>query len=52
MTEVAKAYAQGLYSLAKDEGLGKAVLDELNVLDESFAREPDFLRLLAAPDIT
>ena len=52
MTEVAKAYAQGLYSLAKDEGLSKAVLDELNTLDESFAQEPAFLRLLAAPDIT
>lgn len=52
MTEVAKVYAQGLYALAKDEGLGEAILKELNTLDESFSGEPAFVRLLSAPDIT
>ena len=52
MTEVAKAYAQGLYALAKEEGLTRSVLEELSVLDESFAQAPEFLRLLAAPDVS
>ena len=52
MTEVAKVYAQGLYALAKDEGLGETILKELNTLDESFSGEPAFVRLLSAPDIT
>ena len=51
MTEVAKTYAQSLYDLAKDEGLDKIILEQLDVLDDSFTREPAFLRLLSAPDI-
>ena len=52
MTEVAKAYAQGLYDLAKDENLSERVLEELAVLDMSFVQTPDYLRLLAAPDLS
>ena len=33
MTQAANVYAQALYTLAKDEGLGKTVLEELS-LDE------------------
>lgn len=51
MTEIAKAYAQGLYALAKEENLTEAVLEELTVLEQAFAQESGFLRLLAAPDI-
>lgn len=52
MTQVATVYAQALYSLAKDDRCGEAVLSELAVLRESFALEPDFIRLLAAPNIS
>ena len=52
MTSVGTVYAQALYSLAKDEGCSEAVLKEMAVLRESFAAEPDFLRLLAAPNLS
>ena len=52
MTSVGTVYAQALYSLAKDENCSKAILDQLAVLQESFAAEPDFLRLLAAPNLS
>ena len=52
MTSVGTVYAQALYSLAKDEGCSEAVLKELAVLNESFGTEPDFLRLLAAPNLS
>lgn len=52
MTNVAAVYAQALYSLAKDEGHGESVLKELTALRESFAGEPDFVRLLSAPNLT
>ena len=45
-------YAQALYSLARDEGCSGAILKELAVLQASFAAEPDFLRLLAAPNMS
>ena len=52
MTSVGTVYAQALYSLAKDEGCSEAILKELAVLKESFDMEPDFLRLLAAPNLS
>ena len=52
MTSVGTVYAQALYSLAKDEGCSESVLKELTVLSESFGAEPDFLRLLAAPNLS
>ena len=52
MTSVGTVYAQALYSLAKDEDCCKVILDQLTVLQESFAAEPDFLRLLAAPNLS
>ena len=52
MTQVGNVYGQALYSLAKDEGLDSVVLEELNVLKESFSEEPEFLRLLAAASLT
>ncbi len=51
MTEVGLNYGQALYSLAKDESLSKEILDQLTVLQQSFSQEPDFIRLLAAPDL-
>lgn len=51
MTQVGINYAQALYDLAKDENLTAEVLQQLQTLQESFAAEPDFLRLLGAPNI-
>ena len=52
MTRVGVAYAQGLYTLAKEEGLTETILEELEVLGQSFAQAPEFLQLLAAPNVS
>ena len=52
MTEVGSVYGEALYELAKSEGLSKAISGELTVLRESFQQEPDFIRLLGAPNLT
>lgn len=51
MTQIGINYAHALYDLALEEGLTGEVLQQLQVLDESFAAEPEFLRLLAAPNV-
>ena len=48
----AAGYAQALYSLAKEECQAQEILQQLEVLDEAFAGEPDFLRLMAAPNLS
>jgi len=52
MTEAGNVYGEALYELAKAEGLTKAISRELTVLQESFRQEPDFLRLLSAPNLS
>ena len=52
MTQIGSVYAQALYDLARDEGLDDAILAQLKVLDQSFAQEPEFLKLLSAPNLT
>lgn len=52
MSQIANAYAQGLYSLAQEENLTQSILAEMTVLDQAFSQEPDFLRLLAAPNLS
>lgn len=51
MTDAANVYGQALYELARDEGLAKRILSELNVLKTSFSQEPGFLQLLATPSV-
>ena len=51
MTQAANTYAQALYDLAKDEDLGKTILEELKVLKGIFAENPQYSKLLSAPDI-
>ena len=51
MTQAANTYAQALYDLAKDEDLGKTILEELNVLKGVFAENPQYSKLLSTPDI-
>ena len=52
MTEAASVYGEALYALAKDEDKSDVMLRQLRTLDESFATEPDFLRLLSAPNLS
>ena len=51
MTQVGSVYGEALYDLCKSENLTEAVLREITTLEESFSQEPDFLRLLAAPNL-
>lgn len=51
MTRIGSVYGQALYDLCRDEGLSQTVLTELENLAQAFDREPDFLRLLAAPNL-
>ena len=52
MTAQANVYGQAFYTLAKDENCHRQILQELSVLDESFAAEPEYLRLLSAPNLS
>ena len=52
MTQIANAYAQGLYALAKEETLTDTVLKQLELLQEAFEKEPDFCRLLSIPSVS
>lgn len=52
MTQTGKLYGEALYSLAAEENLAKPIGDELVVLKESFAAEPNFLRLLCTHNLS
>ena len=52
MSQVGTVYAQALYALTKEESCSEAVLKELAVLGESFAKEPQFVQLLSAPNLS
>ena len=52
MTQVGNVYGQALYTLAKDEGFSEVVLEDLQVLKSCFAAEPNFVRLLAAANLS
>ena len=52
MTEVGNVYGESLYELAKDEALSQQIGDQLNVLQQCFRQEPDFVRLLSSPNLT
>ncbi len=52
MTEAGNVYGQALYDLAKSEDLSAPILQELKALEESFSQEPEFLRLLAAHNLS
>ena len=53
MTEAGSVYGQAIYDLAISEGLGKTILDQLNVLEHSITvEEPGFLKLLSTPTLS
>ena len=51
MTQAANTYAQALYDLAKEEGKGKVILEELLVLKNAFTENPDYSKLLSTADL-
>ena len=51
MTGVGSVYGEALYTLAREEGLSQVILQQLKVLDSCFAAQPDFIRLLGAPNL-
>ena len=52
MTGVGNVYGEALYTLAREEDLSDVILQQLTVLDGCFAKEPDFIRLLGAPNLS
>ena len=52
MTEVGSVYGEALYSLAREEGLSQVILEQLKTLDNCFAQEPAFIRLLGTPNLS
>lgn len=52
MSQAGNVYGQALYGLAVDENLSDVILQEISALNESFHSEPQFLRLLSAPNVT
>ena len=51
MAQIANTYAQALYDLAKDEGYGKAILEQLSILKNVFTENPQYGKLLSTPDL-
>ena len=51
MTGAGSVYGEALYTLAREEGLSDTILQQLKVLDSCFAAQPDFIRLLGAPNL-
>ena len=51
MTQVGSVYGEALYDLCKSEDLTADILQQITVLEESFAQEPDFLRLLSSANL-
>lgn len=52
MTQAGSVYGEALYSLCLEENITQPVLQQLQVLQKSFAAEPDYLRLLATPSLS
>ena len=52
MTDAGSVYGLALYQLATEESLAKSIGEELSVLQEAFRAEPDFIRLLASPNLS
>lgn len=51
MTELAKRYGGSLYDLAAEEHLTEELLQELQTAVDSFAAEPQYLRLMTATNV-
>ncbi len=51
MTQTAKNYADALYELASDEGLAEEIYPQINEIGLLFHGNPDYPKLLSAPNI-
>ena len=51
MSQIGSVNGGALYSLCKDEEIQERVLQEISVLNQTFAENTDFLVLLSAPNI-
>jgi F-type H+-transporting ATPase subunit delta len=51
VTELAKRYGGAFYELAAEEGLELRLLEEVDFTVSCFREEPDYLRLLSAPNL-
>ena len=51
MNQIGSVYGQGLYALAKEEGLADVILQQLSVLEECFTSEPAYGKLLSSHDL-
>lgn len=52
MTQVGSVYGEALYTLALEENLSAAILEELSALEQAFRTEPEFIRLLSTPNLS
>ena len=52
MTRTAKTYGGALYDLAAEEGRAGRILQEMKVLCDAFAQEPEYVYLLATPSLS
>lgn len=52
MTQAGTVYAQALYELARDKGLDEEIQNQMEVLDQGFRDNPDYIRLLRSPNLT
>ncbi len=52
MTGAGKVYGEALYDLAREECLTAPIRQQLEALEESFSQEPEYLRLLSAPNLS
>ena len=48
MNRIGAVYGQGLYALAREEGLDVAILEQLQVLEGCFEAQPEFVKLLSS----
>ena len=51
MIGIGSVYGEALYTLAREEGLSETILQQLKVLDSCFQDQPEFIRLLGAPNL-
>lgn len=51
MTEIAREYAEALFTLAREEQCERAISDGLKLASQSFAENPEYVDFLASPGI-
>ena len=51
MSKLSATYAQALYDLGVQENLCETMQEQLTALDGIFQQQPEYLRLLAAPNV-